>query len=114
MPTMDDLSRPFTNLEEIKRTKSHTALNFSIPYNVAVILIDKELTPDQFTEERVLDPEIQELSKKIRLSMDIGLTAKTAGIASGLTGSGTDELELKTKQEIQVMLDILEEMRLLK
>jgi 2-methylcitrate dehydratase PrpD len=96
MPTMDDLSRPFTNLEELKRTKSHTALNFSIPYNVAVILIDKKLTPDQFTEERILDPEIQELSKKVQLSMDIGLTAKTAGIASGLSGSGSEDLKLKS------------------
>ena len=71
-------------IEELKRTKSHVALNFSIPYNVAVILIDKKLTPEQFTEERIVDPEIQELAKKVRLSMDIGLTAKTAGITLNL------------------------------
>ncbi|MHA1377940.1 MAG: MmgE/PrpD family protein [Candidatus Helarchaeota archaeon] len=99
MPTMDDLSRPFINLDEIKRTKSHVALNFSVPYNVAAILIDKELTPAQLSEEKILDPKYQELSKKVNLTMDIGLTAKTAGIASGLGGGGLDNLQLKAGDE---------------
>ncbi|MHA1301496.1 MAG: MmgE/PrpD family protein [Candidatus Helarchaeota archaeon] len=99
MPTMDDMSRPFTNLEELKRTKSHVALNFSVPYNAAVILIDKKLTPEQLSEERIFDPEVQKLIKKVNLMMDIGLTAKTAGIASGLSGGSIEDLQLKSGDE---------------
>ncbi len=95
MPTMDDMSRPFVDLEEIKRTKSHTVLNFYIPYNVAVMLIDRKLTPEQFTEERIFDPKIQTLAKKVNLTMDLGLTAKTAGITSGLGGGGMENLQLQ-------------------
>lgn len=96
MPTMDDLARPFTNLEELERTKSHVALNFYIPYNVAVMLIDKQLTPAQFSEERILDSEVHQLAQKVHTSMDLGLTAKTAGIASGLNaGARIEEVQLK-------------------
>ncbi len=77
---MDDMSRPFTNLEEIKRVQSPVALNFYQPYNVAVILIDQKLTPEQFTIERITDPEVHALAKKIEVEPDIGISAKSAQI----------------------------------
>lgn len=68
---MNDLTIPYASLEYIQKEKSPVALNFSIPYNVAVLLIDKELTPKQFTEERILDPKVHELAKKVRIVNDI-------------------------------------------
>jgi len=68
---MNDLAIPYADLDHIKKERSHVALNFSIPYNVAVLLIDKELTPRQFTEERILDPQVHELAKKVKIINDI-------------------------------------------
>jgi len=84
MSAMDDLSRPFVNIEELKRTQSHIALNFYIPYNVAVMLIDKELTPKQLDEKRILDPKIYELAKKVKTISDIGSTGDTLSLVSSL------------------------------
>ncbi|MHA1267297.1 MAG: MmgE/PrpD family protein [Candidatus Helarchaeota archaeon] len=77
---MDDMARPFTGLDELKRVKSSIALNFFQPYNVAVILIDQELTTAQLTLERMTDPEIFELAKKITFSPDIGISAKSGQV----------------------------------
>ncbi len=68
---MNDLAIPYADLDHIKKEQSHVALNFSIPYNAAVLLIDKELTPKQFTEERILDPQVHELAKKVKIVNDI-------------------------------------------
>jgi 2-methylcitrate dehydratase PrpD len=68
---MNDLALPYASLDYLRKEKSPVALNFSIPYNVAVMLIDKELTPKQFTEERILDPKVHELAKKVRIVNDI-------------------------------------------
>jgi len=35
------------------------------------MLIDKELTPKQFTQERIVDPRVHELAKKVRIVNDI-------------------------------------------
>jgi len=75
---MDDMSRPFINLENLKQTQSAVALNFYLPYNIAVILIDKELTTAQLTMDRILDPEVHELSKKIEVKPDLGYSMKSA------------------------------------
>ena len=77
---MDDMSRPYTSIDELKRVKSPIALNFFQPYNIAVILIDQKLTTEQLTLERITDPEIYELAKKITFSPDIGITAKSGQI----------------------------------
>jgi 2-methylcitrate dehydratase PrpD len=77
---MDDMSRPFTNLEELKRVQSPVALNFYQPYNVAVILIDQKLTPEQFTVERFLEPNVHELAQKVEIAPDINFSAKSAQI----------------------------------
>jgi 2-methylcitrate dehydratase PrpD len=84
MSTMDDLSRPFTGIPELTRAKSHVALNFYIPYNVAVMLIDKKLTPEQLTLKRICDPEIHELAKKVRTVSDLGSTSETLGLTSSI------------------------------
>jgi len=77
---MDDMSRPFTNIEEVARVQSPVALNFYQPYNVAVILIDQKLTPEQFTVERITDPEVHALAQKVEIAPDIGFSAKSAQI----------------------------------
>ncbi len=77
---MDDMSRPFTKIDELKRVKSSIALNFFQPYNVAVILIDQKLTTEQLTLKRITDPEIYELAKRISFSPDIGISAKSGQI----------------------------------
>lgn len=84
MSVMDDLARPFTSIDELKRTLSHVALNFYIPYNVAVMLIDKKLTPEQLSMSRILDPEIHELAKKVKTMSSMGSTTDTLGLVSGL------------------------------
>lgn len=68
---MNDLAIPYASLDYLQKEKSPVALNFSIPYNVAVMLIDKELTPKQFTQERILDLKVHELAKKVRIVNDI-------------------------------------------
>ncbi|MHA1264776.1 MAG: MmgE/PrpD family protein [Candidatus Helarchaeota archaeon] len=68
---MNDLALPYTSLDHLQKEKSHVALNFSIPYNAAVMLIDKELTPNQFTQDRILDPKVHELAKKVRIEADL-------------------------------------------
>ena len=77
---MDDMSRPYTGIDELKRVKSTIALNFFQPYNIAVILIDKKLTTEQLTLERITDPEIYEVAEKISFSPDIGISAKSGQI----------------------------------
>jgi len=47
-----------------------TTLNFTVGYNVAAALIDKELTARQFTRERIRDPAIWELASRVHLTLD--------------------------------------------
>jgi 2-methylcitrate dehydratase PrpD len=84
MSAMDDLSRPFTNIEELKRANSHVALNFYVPYNIAVMLIDKKLTADQLKLERIIDKDVHELAKKVKTMSDISMTTSTVSLISSL------------------------------
>jgi len=84
MSTMDDLSRPFTNIDELERTRSHVALNFYIPYNVAVMLIDKRLTPEQLSPSRIIDPDVHELAKKVKTISNMASTTETLGLVSSI------------------------------
>jgi 2-methylcitrate dehydratase PrpD len=47
-----------------------TTLNFSLAYNVAAALTDRELTARQFARERIKDPAVWELVSKVRVSVD--------------------------------------------
>src|SRR5262245_7302949 len=40
---------------------------FSAPYCLAVVLLDGRAMPEQFTAERVRDPEVQALARRIRV-----------------------------------------------
>ncbi len=51
----------------------------SIPYLVAVALADGEVTPAQFTDERIADTAIQELLPRISVREDLSMTAAFPG-----------------------------------
>ncbi len=51
-------------------------LNFSVGYNAAVALIDKDLGPRQLTRERIKDPAVWELAAKVHLSQDDVMTQR--------------------------------------
>ncbi|MFA6447895.1 MAG: MmgE/PrpD family protein, partial [bacterium] len=61
----------------VRHQNTHpVTLNFYTPYNVAAGLIDGELGPDQFRQERIEDPKVWELAKRVRVHHDIALTGK--------------------------------------
>lgn len=62
---MDDLSRPYTSPEMLRRYDSYIALNFYLPYVTAVALMDRELTPRQYAPDRYLDPAVHALAGKV-------------------------------------------------
>jgi 2-methylcitrate dehydratase PrpD len=51
-------------------------LNFSVGYNAAVALIDKDLGPRQLTRERIKDPAVWELAAKVHLTQDDVMTQR--------------------------------------
>jgi len=63
---MDALSAPYVK----GPTSSPITLNFSIGYNVAVALMDKELTPRQFTRDRIKDPAVWDLAGRVSVTQD--------------------------------------------
>ncbi len=46
------------------------ALNFSVAYNAAVAILDKELTPRQFLRERIKEKSVWDLAAKVHLTLD--------------------------------------------
>ncbi|MBD3229199.1 MAG: hypothetical protein GF329_13535 [Candidatus Lokiarchaeota archaeon] len=75
--SMDMSDRPAATLEGLKKPdSSYIILNFNVPYNIAAALIDKELTPKQFTDERIYDAKIHELAKKVKVDTDTAMTLK--------------------------------------
>ncbi len=69
---MEALSQPYLRGPE----SLPVTLNFSVPYNVAAALLDKELSPRQFLPERIKDPATWELAARVRLTLDDGMTQK--------------------------------------
>jgi 2-methylcitrate dehydratase PrpD len=63
---MDGLSAPYVKGADTLPT----TLNFSVAYNVAAALADRELSPRQFTRDRIKDAAIWELAGKVRLTLD--------------------------------------------
>jgi 2-methylcitrate dehydratase PrpD len=51
-----------------------TTLNFSLAYNVAAALMDKELSPRQFTRDRVKDAALWDLAGRVRVTQDERMT----------------------------------------
>ncbi|MDH4187864.1 MAG: MmgE/PrpD family protein [Nitrospira sp.] len=54
---------------------SYIPLLFELTYPVAAAIVDRELTPRQWTEERLFDPLIHDVIKKVRCEADIMLTS---------------------------------------
>jgi 2-methylcitrate dehydratase PrpD len=63
---MDALSKPYLR----GPASDPVTVNFSVPYNAAVALLDRELTPRQVTRERIADPRVWELAEKVRVRHD--------------------------------------------
>ncbi|NHI94070.1 MAG: hypothetical protein EAX96_16390 [Candidatus Lokiarchaeota archaeon] len=77
---MDDMSKPFNSIDELKRTKSAVAVNFYQPINVALILIEKQFTKDNLEINKITDPDVHKLAEKVIVKTDIGMSAKSAEI----------------------------------
>lgn len=82
---MDARSAPFVHGPDTLAT----TLNHTVAYNVAVALVDKELSPRQFTRDRIKDAAVWELAGKVRLSLDEEL-ARRARERSPLRHAGED------------------------
>jgi 2-methylcitrate dehydratase PrpD len=51
-------------------------LNFTVPYNVAAALMDRELTARQFSRDRIRDQTTWELARKVDLTLDDGMAQR--------------------------------------
>jgi 2-methylcitrate dehydratase PrpD len=93
---MDARSAPFVNGGE----SLATTLNHSVAYNVAIALIDRELSPRQFTRDRIKDPGVWELAAKVRLSLDDDLARRARERAplrlAGEDGASAHLFDLET------------------
>ena len=75
--SMDMSDREDATLDGLKKPdSSYVILNFNVPYNIAAAIIDKELTPRQFLKDRILDPKIHKLAKKVQVDTDTAMTLK--------------------------------------
>jgi len=54
--------------------KSRETADHSLPYMVAAALLDGELGPNQFTNEKIRDPQLKSMIKKIKVQSDPNLT----------------------------------------
>jgi 2-methylcitrate dehydratase PrpD len=63
---MDALAAPYVRGAE----SVATTLNFSVAYNAAVALIDRELSARQFVRDRIKDPAVWDLATKVQLRLD--------------------------------------------
>jgi 2-methylcitrate dehydratase PrpD len=68
------------------------AARLSIPFSVALALIDKEVSLKQFTRERLEDPQIKEMMARIEIEEDPSLNAKYPETLASIA-----VLETKTK-----------------
>jgi 2-methylcitrate dehydratase PrpD len=84
---MDALSRPYLRGPE----SDPVTLNFSVPYNAAVALIDRELTPRQLTPERIRDPRVWNLASRVTLKHDPEWTRRLQGTSVVALAGGSIE-----------------------
>ncbi len=52
------------------RNSNYIECQFSIPYIVAVAILDQKLDPKQFSSNRIADPRIHQLAKKVEVVLD--------------------------------------------
>jgi 2-methylcitrate dehydratase PrpD len=72
------------------------AARLSVPFCVALAAVDKKVTLDQFTEERLVDPNIRDLMKRINIEDDQGLNEKYPDTLAAIA-----EIETKGKGTIK-------------
>ena len=72
----------------VDQSSTFVSAQFSIPYVVAVCLLDGKLGPDQLTERRVADADVQALAAKVSVQTDEQLNAVYPEKTSSRGGSG--------------------------
>ncbi|TFF86887.1 MAG: MmgE/PrpD family protein [Promethearchaeota archaeon] len=103
--SMDMSDRPDATLEGLKKPDScYAILNFNVPYNIAAALVDKELTPKQFTDERIFDPKIHDLAKKVEVDTDTAMTLK---IFQSFLPSGFNISDINPEKINSLMIEAL-------
>ena len=91
--SMDLANRHASTLEGLKESdSSYVILNFNVPYNIAIALIDKEVTPKQFLDNRILDPKVHNLAKKVKVETDMAMTIQ---IFQSFLPKGMNLMEIK-------------------
>ncbi|UCH32061.1 MAG: MmgE/PrpD family protein [Candidatus Bathyarchaeota archaeon] len=53
-----------------KELDPYTSFQFSLPYIVAITLMDRKVGPSQFDEERIRNPKVYELMRKVKCNLD--------------------------------------------
>jgi 2-methylcitrate dehydratase PrpD len=83
--TMWKADQALSNIRE-RHDWSYIPLLFEMTYPVAAAAVDGELTPRQWKEERIFDPVIQQMMKRVSYVTDLGLT--TAYLREDKLGAG--------------------------
>jgi 2-methylcitrate dehydratase PrpD len=85
----------------VTASDSFVSAQFSIPYVVAVCLLDGELGPKQLTEKRMADPRLIELSKKVSVKTDETLNQQYPGKTASRVA-----IQFKNGETISRQIDI--------
>jgi 2-methylcitrate dehydratase PrpD len=80
---------------------SFVSAQFSLPYVVSACLVDGEMGPAQLKEDRLSDPAILELSKKVKVSVDPELAIAYPGVTASRV-----EIRLKSGRKLMKQVDI--------
>jgi len=80
---------------------SFVAAQFSLPYVVAACLVDGEMGPRQLAAERIADPEILELARKVDIHVDPDLAAAYPDKTSTRV-----EIELHNGESVVKQIDV--------
>jgi 2-methylcitrate dehydratase PrpD len=60
----------------VSEADTFVSAQFSLPYVVAVALADAEMGPNQLTEDRMTDPDLIAMSRKVHVQLDEALNAR--------------------------------------
>ena len=93
---MDALSAPYMKGAE----SLPTTLNLTVAYNVAVALIDRDLSPRQFSRDRIKDAAVWALAEKVQLSLDEDMARRAREqlphVARSQPGESQPQFDLET------------------
>ncbi len=94
------------DIETLRNRRYYVNLEFFVPYAVAMVLIDRELTAEQYKEEKYLNPKVHELMRRVTFSADPELTELTNKSKEGglLLGSKVT-VKLKDGREYHARVD---------